>query len=132
MARIDEVEYNGQKIVPIQFLKAVLPDPGELGENYTGETSIGCRIKGIKDGKEKTYYIYNNCSHEAAYKETGTQGVSYTTGVPATIGAMMFLQGIWKKPGVFNVEEFDPDPFMEQLNKQGLPWNEQSDIDLEV
>ena len=132
MARIDEVEYNGQKIVPIQFLKAVLPDPGELGENYTGETSIGCRIKGIKDGKEKTYYIYNNCSHEAAYKETGTQGVSYTTGVPATIGAMMFLQGIWKKPGVFIVEEFDPDPFMEQLNKQGLPWNEQSDIDLEV
>lgn len=132
MARIDEVEYNGQKIVPIQFLKAVLPDPGELGENYTGETSIGCRIRGIKDGKEKTYYIYNNCSHEAAYKETGTQGVSYTTGVPATIGAMMFLQGIWKKPGVFNVEEFDPDPFMEQLNKQGLPWNEQSGIDLEV
>lgn len=132
MARIDEVEYNGQKIVPIQFLKAVLPDPGELGENYTGETSIGCRIKGIKDGKERTYYIYNNCSHEEAYKETGAQGVSYTTGVPATIGAMMFLQGIWKKPGVFNVEEFNPDPFMEQLNKQGLPWHEQFDIDLEL
>lgn len=132
MARIDEVEYNGQKIVPIQFLKAVLPDPGELGENYTGETSIGCRIRGIKDGKEQTYYIYNNCSHEEAYKETGAQGVSYTTGVPATIGAMMFLQGIWKKPGVFNVEEFDPDPFMDQLNKQGLPWHEQFDIDLEV
>ncbi|MEA5126659.1 MAG: saccharopine dehydrogenase family protein [Proteiniphilum sp.] len=132
MARIDEVEYNGQKIVPIQFLKAVLPDPGELGENYTGETSIGCRIKGIKDGKERTYYIYNNCSHEAAYQETGAQGVSYTTGVPATIGAMMFLQGIWKKPGVYNVEEFNPDPFMEQLNKQGLPWHEQFDIDLEV
>ncbi|SCD20844.1 Saccharopine dehydrogenase [Proteiniphilum saccharofermentans] len=132
MARIDEVEYNGQKIVPIQFLKAVLPDPGELGENYTGETSIGCRIRGIKDGKERTYYIYNNCSHEEAYKETGAQGVSYTTGVPATIGAMMFLQGIWKKPGVFNVEEFDPDPFMDQLNKQGLPWHEQFDIDMEV
>jgi saccharopine dehydrogenase (NAD+, L-lysine-forming) len=132
MARIDEVEYNGQKIVPIQFLKAVLPDPGELGENYTGEASIGCRIKGIKDGKERTYYIYNNCSHEAAYQETGAQGVSYTTGVPATIGAMMFLQGIWKKPGVYNVEEFNPDPFMEQLNKQGLPWHEQFDIDLEV
>lgn len=132
MARIDEVEYNGQKIVPIQFLKAVLPDPGELGENYTGETSIGCRLKGIKDGKERTYYIYNNCSHEAAYQETGAQGVSYTTGVPATIGAMMFLQGIWKKPGVYNVEEFNPDPFMEQLNKQGLPWHEQFDIDLEV
>ncbi|MDD4777876.1 MAG: saccharopine dehydrogenase family protein [Fermentimonas sp.] len=132
MARIDEVEYNGQKIVPIQFLKAVLPDPGELGENYTGQTSIGCRIKGIKDGKERTYYIYNNCSHEEAYKETGAQGVSYTTGVPATIGAMMFMQGIWKKPGVFNVEEFNPDPFMEQLNKQGLPWHELLDIDLEV
>lgn len=132
MARIDEVEYNGQKIVPIQFLKAVLPDPGELGENYKGQTSIGCRIRGIKDGKERTYYIYNNCSHEAAYKETGAQGVSYTTGVPATIGAMMFLKGLWKKPGVYNVEEFDPDPFMEQLNKQGLPWHELFDIDLEL
>ena len=132
MARIDEVEYEGQKIVPIQFLKAVLPDPGDLGENYTGETSIGCRIRGIKDGEERTYYIYNNCSHEAAYKETGAQGVSYTTGVPATIGARMFMQGLWKKPGVFNVEEFNPDPFMEQLNKQGLPWNELFDIDLEL
>ena len=132
MARIDEVEYNGQKIVPIQFLKAVLPDPGDLGENYTGQTSIGCRIKGIKDGKERTYYIYNNCSHEEAYKETGAQGVSYTTGVPATIGAMMFMKGLWKKPGVFNVEEFNPDPFMEQLNKQGLPWHELFDIDLEL
>ena len=132
MARIDEVEYNGQKIVPIQFLKAVLPDPGELGENYVGQTSIGCRIRGIKDGKERTYYIYNNCSHEEAYKETGAQGVSYTTGVPATIGAMMFMQGLWKKPGVFNVEEFNPDPFMKQLYKQGLPWHELFDIDLEM
>ncbi len=132
MARIDEVEYQGQKIVPIQFLKAVLPDPGDLGENYTGETSIGCRIRGIKDGEERTYYIYNNCSHEAAYKETGAQGVSYTTGVPATIGARMFMQGLWKKPGVFNVEEFNPDPFMEQLNLQGLPWHELFDIDLEL
>jgi len=132
MARIDEVEFNGQKIVPIQFLKAVLPNPGDLGENYKGWTSIGCRIRGIKDGKEKTYYIYNNCSHEAAYHETGTQGVSYTTGVPAMIGAMMFLQGKWKKPGVFNVEEFDPDPFMEQLNKQGLPWHELVNVDLEL
>ena len=132
MARIDEVDYNGQKIVPIQFLKAVLPDPGDLGENYTGETSIGCRIRGMKDGKERTYYIYNNCSHQAAYEETGAQGVSYTTGVPATIGAMMFMQGLWKKPGVWNVEEFDPDPFMEQLNKQGLPWHEVFDGDLEL
>ena len=132
MARIDPVMYNGAEIIPIQFLKAVLPDPGELGENYKGETSIGCRIKGIKDGKERTYYVYNNCSHEAAYKETGAQGVSYTTGVPAMIGAMMFMKGIWRKPGVFNVEEFNPDPFMEQLNKQGLPWHELFDIDLEV
>lgn len=132
MARIDEVDYNGQKIVPIQFLKAVLPNPGDLGENYTGWTSIGCRIKGLKDGKEVTYYVYNNCSHEAAYKETGTQGVSYTTGVPAMIGAMMFLKGLWKKPGVYNVEEFNPDPFMEQLNIQGLPWVELHNVDLEL
>lgn len=132
MARIDEIDYNGQKIVPIQFLKAVLPNPGELGENYTGETSIGCRIRGIKDGKELTYYVYNNCSHEAAYKETGAQGVSYTTGVPAMIGAMMFLKGEWRRPGVFNVEEFNPDPFMEQLNKQGLPWIEEFNGNLEL
>ncbi len=132
MARIDEVEYNGQKIVPIQFLKAVLPNPGDLGENYTGQTSIGCRIKGIKDGKEVTYYVYNNCSHEAAYNETGAQGVSYTTGVPAMIGAMMFFKGEWRKAGVFNVEEFNPDPFMEQLNIHGLPWHELHNIDLEL
>ena len=133
MARIDPIIYNGMEIVPIQFLKAVLPNPGELGENYVGETSIGCRIKGIgKDGNEMTYYVYNNCSHHAAYLETGAQGVSYTTGVPAMIGAMMFLKGLWKKPGVFNVEEFDPDPFMEQLNKQGLPWHEVFHGDLEV
>lgn len=133
MARIDPIIYNGMEIVPIQFLKAVLPNPGELGENYVGETSIGCRIKGIgKNGNEMTYYVYNNCSHHAAYLETGAQGVSYTTGVPAMIGAMMFLKGLWKKPGVFNVEEFDPDPFMEQLNKQGLPWHEVFNGDLEV
>jgi len=132
MARIDEVEYNGQKIVPIQFLKAVLPNPGDLGENYTGQTSIGCRIKGLKDGKEVTYYVYNNCSHEEAYKETGAQGVSYTTGVPAMIGAMMFFKGEWRKAGVYNVEEFNPDPFMEQLNIQGLPWHELHNIDLEL
>lgn len=133
MARIDEVDYNGVKIVPLQFLKAVLPNPQDLGENYTGETSIGCRIEGRdKEGKMLTYYIYNNCSHEAAYKETGMQAVSYTTGVPAMIGAMMFLTGKWNMPGVHNVEEFDPDPFMEQLNKQGLPWHEQFNLDLEV
>ncbi|MDD2244331.1 MAG: saccharopine dehydrogenase family protein [Dysgonamonadaceae bacterium] len=132
MSSIKPIDYNGQQIVPLQFLKAVLPNPQDLGENYEGETSIGCRIRGIKDGKERTYYVYNNCSHEEAYKETGAQGVSYTTGVPATIGAMMFLQGLWKKPGVFNVEEFNPDPFMDQLNKQGLPWHELFDIDLEL
>ena len=133
MARIDPIMYNGVEIVPIQFLKAVLPNPGDLGKNYTGETSIGCRIRGIgKDGKELTYYVYNNCSHHAAYLETGAQGVSYTTGVPAMIGAMMFLTGKWKKPGVYNVEEFDPDPFMEQLNKQGLPWHEVFKGDIEL
>ena len=142
MSRIDEIEYEAPladgtgnakvKIVPLQFLKAVLPNPQDLGENYEGETSIGCRIRGVKDGKECTYYVYNNCSHQAAYKETGMQGVSYTTGVPAMIGAMMFLKGLWKRPGVWNVEDFDPDPFMEQLNKQGLPWHEVFDGDLEL
>ncbi len=143
MSRIDEVTYEAPlaedptktakvKIVPLQFLKAVLPNPQDLGENYEGETSIGCRIRGLKDGKEQTYYVYNNCSHHAAYLETGMQGVSYTTGVPAMIGAMMFLKGIWKKPGVWNVENFDPDPFMEQLNKQGLPWHEVFGGDLEL
>ena len=142
MNRIDEIEYEAPladgtgnakvKIVPLQFLKAVLPNPQDLGENYEGETSIGCRIRGIKDGKERTYYVYNNCSHQEAYKETGMQGVSYTTGVPAMIGAMMFLKGLWKRPGVWNVEDFDPDPFMEQLNKQGLPWHEVFDGDLEL
>ena len=132
MASIKPVMYDGREIVPLQFLKAVLPNPGSLGANYTGWTSIGCRIRGLKDGKERTYYVYNNCSHEVAYKETGTQAVSYTTGVPAMIGAMMFLKGLWKKPGVFNVEEFDPDPFMEQLNIHGLPWHEKHDVDVEL
>ena len=133
MARIDPIDYQGMKIVPLQFLKAVLPNPQDLGENYHGETSIGCRISGVdKDNQHLTYYIYNNCSHEEAYRETGMQAVSYTTGVPAMIGAMMFLTGKWNKPGVHNVEEFDPDPFMEQLNLQGLPWNEVFNLDLEV
>lgn len=124
MASIKPINYNGMEIVPLQFLKAVLPNPQDLGANYEGETSIGCRIRGMKDGKEQTYYVYNNCKHQDAYKETGMQGVSYTTGVPAMIGAMMFFKGLWKRPGVWNVEDFDPDPFMEQLNKQGLPWHE--------
>lgn len=131
MAGIEPINYNGMEIVPIQFLKAVLPNPQELGHDYTGETSIGCRIRGIKDGKERTYYIWNNCSHQAAYRETGTQGVSYTTGVPATTGALMFAKGFWKGAGVFNVEEFDPDPFLEELAKQGLPWHETIDADIE-
>lgn len=132
MASIKPINYNGQEIVPIQFLKAVLPDPKELGENYTGATSIGCRIRGLKDGKEQTYYIYNNCSHEAAYTETGAQGVSYTTGVPATTGAIMFFKGLWSGAGVFNVEEFDPDPFLEELSKQGLPFEEIHNQPLEL
>lgn len=133
MARIDEVEYNGMKIVPLQFLKAVLPNPQDLGSNYHGETSIGCRISGLdKEGKPLTYYIYNNCSHEAAYRETGMQAVSYTTGVPAMAGAMMLLTGKWLKPGVHNVEEFDPDPFLDVIAKQGLPWHEIIGEDLEV
>ncbi len=141
MDRVDEVEYvapdeNGVmhkvKIVPLQFLKAVLPNPQDLGQNYDGETSIGCRIRGIRDGEEHTYYVYNNCSHQAAFEETGMQGVSYTTGVPAMIGAKLFLKGIWKKAGVHNVEEFDPDPFMQELNEQGLPWHEIHDGDLEL
>ncbi len=132
MASIEPVMYQGQQIVPIQFLKAVLPNPGDLGANYTGWTSIGCRIHGLKDGKKHSYYVYNNCSHEVAYKETGTQAVSYTTGVPAMIGAMMYVKGLWKKPGVYNVEQFDPDPFMEQLNIHGLPWKEQHDVNLEL
>ena len=133
MARIDPVMYQGMEIVPLQFLKAVLPNPQDLGENYTGQTSIGCRIRGIgKDGKPLTYYIYNNCDHHAAFEETGMQAVSYTTGVPAMTGAMMFLKGLWCKPGVHNVEEFDPDPFLQVLNEQGLPWHELFNIDLEL
>lgn len=132
MASIEPIKYKGMDVIPLEFLKAVLPDPGELGTNYTGQTSIGCRIKGIKDGQEKTYYIWNNCSHEAAYKETGTQGVSYTTGVPAMLGAMMMLTGEWSGTGVKNVEEFNPDPFLAMLGKVGLPWHELVNIDLEL
>ncbi len=132
MSRIDPVMYKGVPVIPLEFLKEVLPNPGELGENYSGHTSIGCRIKGIKDGEEKTYYIWNNCSHQKAYEETGTQGVSYTTGVPAMIGAKMILTGEWSGEGVFNVEEFNPDPFLNELAERGLPWNEESNIDLEL
>ncbi|MDX9883025.1 MAG: saccharopine dehydrogenase family protein [Prolixibacteraceae bacterium] len=122
MTRIDEVEYNGQKIVPLQFLKAVLPDPGSLAENYTGKTSIGCVIEGLKNGQFKRVFIYNICDHAETYKEVEAQAVSYTTGVPAMIGAKMMLTGEWQKAGVYNMEEFNPDPFMDDLNKYGLPW----------
>ena len=132
MASIEPIDFEGKEIVPLQFLKAVLPDPGELGENYEGETSIGCRIRGIKDGKEKTYYIYNNCHHKVAYEETRAQGVSFTTGVPAMIGAMMVLTGEWSGAGVFNVEEFNPDPFLDALNKYGLEWHEEHGVNLEM
>lgn len=123
MTRIDEVEFQGTKIVPIQFLKALLPDPASLGPRTKGKTNIGCIFKGIKDGKEKSIYIYNICDHEETYKETKSQAVSYTTGVPAMIGAKLMLEGKWKAPGTLNMEQLDPDPFMEELNKQGLPWH---------
>ena len=132
MASIEPVQFEGKEIVPLQFLKAVLPDPGELGEHYEGETSIGCRIKGLKGGTEKTYYIYNNCQHQQAFRETKAQGVSYTTGVPAMVGAMMMLKGEWSGTGVFNVEQFDPDPFLTQLANYGLPWHELENVDLEL
>ncbi|MFC0182338.1 carboxynorspermidine dehydrogenase [Pseudarcicella hirudinis] len=127
MTSIQPIRFQGIDIVPLEFLKAVLPEPGTLGENYSGETSIGCQIKGIKDGVEKTYYVWNNCKHQDCWREVQAQGVSYTTGVPAMIGAMMMITGEWMKPGVWNVEEFNPDPFMEMLNIHGLPWNEEVD-----
>ena len=124
MTSIAPITYQGQQIVPLQFLKAVLPKPEELGENYTGETSIGCQIRGVKDGAVKNYWVYNNCHHAQCYREVRSQAVSYTTGVPATIGAMLMLNKTWHRPGVYNVEEFDPDPFMAALKEQGLPWQE--------
>ncbi|RYC71636.1 saccharopine dehydrogenase family protein [Spirosoma sordidisoli] len=130
MTRIDPVPFQGMNIVPLEFLKAVLPAPDSLGENYTGQTSIGCQIKGVKDGKDRTYFIWNNCDHAETYKEVRGQAVSYTTGVPAMIGAMLMLTGVWMKPGVWNCEELDPDPFIEQMNKQGLPVQERVDIPL--
>lgn len=122
MTSIEPVDYKGQKIVPLQFLKAVLPEPGSLGPLTKGRTCIGCVMKGIKDGKERKAYIYNICSHEEAYREVGSQAISYTTGVPAMIGAMMMMTGKWRGEGVFNMEQLDPDPFMEKLNIHGLPW----------
>lgn len=122
MLRIDEIEVNGVKVVPIQVLKALLPDPASLASRTKGKTNIGCYITGIKDGKKRTIYIYNVCDHEACFKEVNSQAISYTTGVPAMIGAKLMLEGKWSGKGVFNMEQLDPDPFMEELNKQGLPW----------
>lgn len=127
MTSIEAINFEGKEIVPLHFLKAILPDPASLGPRTKGKTNIGCIMQGVKDGKPCNYYIYNICDHQEAYKEVGSQAISYTTGVPAVIGAMMILKGLWNKPGVYNVEEFDPDPFMEELNKQGLPWIEDFD-----
>tara|TARA_B110000483_G_scaffold243577_1_gene334280 strand:+ start:2140 stop:3345 length:1206 start_codon:yes stop_codon:yes gene_type:complete len=123
MSSIDPIVYNGEEIVPLQFLKAVLPNPGDLGKSTKGRTCIGNIIRGKKDGLDKSIYIYNICDHESCFAEVGSQAISYTTGVPAMIGAMMMLQGKWKDEGVFNMEQMDPDPFMEQLKLNGLPWH---------
>ena len=124
---IEPIDYEGQKIVPLQFLKAVLPQPASLGETYQGQTSIGCHIQGIKDGQARTYYIYNNCDHAATYREVGAQAISYTTGVPAMLGALLMVTGEWEGAGVFNVEQLNPDPFLQKLGAYGLPWHERVD-----
>ncbi len=116
------INYEGKEIVPIQFLKALLPDPASLGPRTVGKTNIGCIFTGTKDGKKKTIYIYNVCDHQECYKEVGSQAISYTTGVPAMIGTALVITKQWQGKGVFNVEEFDPDPYMDMLNKFGLPW----------
>lgn len=124
MTAIAPVEFEGKMIVPLQFLKTILPDPASLGPRTKGKTNIGCIFRGKKKGKDKTYYLFNICDHEACYKEVESQAISYTTGVPAMIGAMLVMTNVWNKPGVWNMEEFDPDPFMDALNKWGLPWQE--------
>ncbi len=123
MLRIDPVRFAGVDIVPIQFLKALLPDPASLAAGYTGKTSIGCLLEGVKDGKRRRVFVYNVCDHAETYREVRAQAVSYTTGVPAVTGAMMMLEGKWKAPGVWNVEQLDPDPFLERLGPMGLPWH---------
>lgn len=122
MLSTSPILFEGKEIVPIQFLKALLPDPASLGPRTVGKTNIGCIFTGKKDGKEKTIYIYNVCNHQECYKEVGSQAISYTTGVPAMIGAALVVDKVWDKDGVFNIEEFDPDPFMDMLNQYGLPW----------
>jgi len=123
MTGIDPIEYEGREIVPIQFLKALLPDPSTLGENYTGKTSIGCLIEGRKNGEPRKVFIYNVCDHEESWKEVRAQAVSYTTGVPTMVGAKMLLTNQWRGRGVFNIEQFDPEPFLEELAVRGLPWH---------
>ncbi len=123
MTGIEPIMYNGQEIVPIQFLAKLLPDPSSLGPRTVGKTCIGCVVKGVKDGVEKIVYIYNIKDHQECYKEVQSQAISYTTGVPAMIGAKMMLEKKWKQAGVWNIEQFDPDPFMEDMNKYGLPWH---------
>ena len=123
MTGIEPVEFQGQDIVPIQFLKTLLPDPASLGPRTKGKTCIGCVVKGIKDDEEKIYYIYNICDHQACYQEVNSQAISYTTGVPAMIGAKMIVEGKWSIPGVWNIEQLDPDAFMADMNTFGLPWN---------
>ena|SRR5690554_654168 len=122
MTGIEPVEYQGQQIVPIQFLAKLLPDPSSLGPRTKGKTCIGCVVKGVKDGKERIMYLYNIADHQECYKEVESQAISYTTGVPAMIGAKMMVEGKWIKPGVWNIEQFDPDPFMDDMNQYGLPW----------
>jgi len=118
------VNFEGHEIVPIKFLKELLPDPASLGPRTHGKTNIGCIFTGKKDGKDKTYYIYNVCDHQECYKEVESQAISFTTGVPAMCGALMLLTKKWDKPGVYTVEEFDPDPFLDALDKYGLPRRE--------
>ena len=132
MTRIDPVLYKGIEIVPLQFLKAVLPEPSSLGESTRGKTCIGVIAGGLRNGRERRIYVYNVCDHQAAYSEVGSQAISYTTGVPAMIGAAMMLQGKWMAPGVWNMEQFDPDPFMDDLNRYGLPWTVQDPAQVEL
>nr|WP_321299026.1 saccharopine dehydrogenase family protein [uncultured Sphaerochaeta sp.] len=122
MTSITPINFQGMEIQPLQFLKAVLPEPASLGANYQGQTSIGCQIRGEKDGNPRSLYIFNNCSHQLAYQDTKSQAVSYTTGVPAALGASLVARGVWNRSGVNNMEQFDPDPFLAELGPMGLPW----------
>ena len=122
MTGIEPVTFEGREIIPLQFLKAVLPEPASLGPRTKGRTCIGCIVRGIKDGREQTRYLYNICDHQECYREVQSQAISYTTGVPAMIGAKLMLEGKWMAPGVWNLEQLDPDPFMDDMMIHGLPW----------